>query len=272
MPAFELVGQETSEGQEPRARQVWRIYDVATATQARAVGWAAAPVVFDGLLKQEAQITELGNEQWDVDVTYGSVGSPDAANISWAFEIGTSQLHITQALEHVASFVETGDPPDHKGAIGVVADGFGGKKNEGCDIIVPVFTWQETHNLAPALVASYLWIEAMEAMVAHTNLTSFRVWGKGELLLLGISGQHSSLSERLVPVTYRFGSSRTKTGMTIGDIEFVDKEGHDYLWIEYEPEDDTDSNSLTNRPKAVHVERVYDYAAFSGLGIGDPWN
>jgi hypothetical protein len=272
MSVFELVGQETSEGKDPRGRQVWRIHDVTTATTARGVAWAAAPVVFDGLLKQDAQVKELGNDQWDVDVTYGKTGSGDEADISWSFDIGTSQLHITQALEHVESFVASGDPPDHKGAIGVVEDGFGGKKNEGCDVIIPVFTWEETHNLLPTLVASYAWIRAMELMVAHINFTRFRVWEKGELLLLGISGQHASLYEKRVPVTYKFASSRTKTGMTIGDIKSIDKEGHNYLWIEYERKEDTDSDTLTNRPLAVHVERVYDYAEFSGLGIGDPWS
>jgi len=52
----------------------------------------------------------------------------------------------------------------------------------------------------------------------------------------------------------------------------VDKEGNDYLWIEYEPSEDATANALTNRPKAVHVERVYDYTDFSALGLPDPWS
>lgn len=272
MSYFELVGQETSEGKDPKGRQVWRVTDVSSATTARSVGWAAAPVVFDGLLKQEAHIVELGADQWDVEVTYGRIGAPDVDNISWSFEIGTSQLHITQALAHVQSYVESGTPPDHKGAIGVVSDGLGGQKSEGCDVLVPVFTWEETHNLPAATVASTAWITSMEALVACINQSAWRIWAKGELLLLGISGSHAKTLDRLVPVTFKFASSRSKTNLTIGDITGVDKEGQHYLWIEYEVTEDTSANSLTNRPKAVHVERVYDYAAFSDLGIGDPWS
>jgi len=271
MPAFELVGQETSEGQQPRGRQLWRITDVADATTARAVAWSAAPILCDGLLKQDAQIVELGGDQWDVDVTYGAIGSPDPANISWAFDIGTQQLHITQALEHVQSYAASGTPPDHKGAIGVVHDGTG-QRVEGCDVLIPVFTWEETHNLPAATIVTHTWVQAMEGLVAHINLNPFRVWAKGELLLLGISGQHAQLVDKHVPVTFKFASSRTKTGMTIGDIPGVDKEGHAFLWIEYEAADDTAADALTNRPKAVHIERVYEYADFAGLGIGDPWS
>jgi hypothetical protein len=272
MPAFELVGQETTEGRQRRARQVWRVHDVAEAPTARSVAWAAAPVVFDGLLKQEAHIHELGNGQWDVEVNYGAIGSPDPNHISWSFDIGTHSLHITQAKAHVQSYAAAGTPPDHKGAIGVVTDAAGGKKAEGCDVVTPIFTWEETHNLPAATVASSAWVEAMEAIVAHINETAFRIWAKGELLLLGISGHHASLVETAVPVTFKFASSRTKTGMTIGDITGVDKEGHHWAWIEYEEVEDGTAKALTARPLAVHIERVYDYAKFADLGIGDPWS
>ena len=272
MSYFELVGEETSEGQNPRGRQLWRITDVADATTARAVGWAAAPIIFDGLLKQDARITEIGGGQWDVDVTYGMLGSPDPDNISWSFDIGTSSLHITQALEHVASYAPPGKTaPNHKGAIGVRCDG-NGQVVEGCDVLIPVFTWEETHNLPAGTVASHAWIQLMEGLVAHINDGPFRIWAKGELLLLGASGQHAKLVEKYVPITFKFASSRTKNAMTIGDITGVDKEGHHWLWIEYEEQEDGSAKALTKRPRAVHIERVYDYADFANLGIGDPWN
>jgi len=272
MSYFELVGQETSEGQSPRGRQIWRITDVDDATTARAIAWAAAPVVFDGLLKQDAHIREIGGGQWDVEVTYGVLGSPEPDNISWSFDIGTSSLHITQALEHVNTYDMYGGLfAGHKGAIGVNRSG-NSLNVEGCDIVIPVFTWEETHNLPAGTVASYAWIQTMEGLVGHINDAPFRIWAKGELLLLGVSGSHASLVEKCSPITFKFASSRTKTDLTIGDITGITKEGHHWLWIEYQEYEDEAAGLQTKRPWAVHVERVYEYADFGDLGIGDPWS
>jgi len=140
---------------------------------------------------------------------------------------------------------------------------------DGCDVHVPIFSWEETHyvklqNITPA------YIETLEELVATTNEDPFRIWGKGELLLLGVNG--SSRGEKDVGITHRFACSRTKTNLTVGDVTGIDKEGHHYLWVEYEPVDDTVSKALTNRPKAVHVERVYEYGDFAQLGLVDPWS
>jgi len=100
---------------------------------------------------------------------------------------------------------------------------------------------------------------------------SWRIWAKGELLFLGAAG--AKRGEEAVGMTYRFASSKSKAGMTIGDIGGVDKEGHHYLWVQYEKQEDAGANKLVPRPLAVHVERVYDYADFAALGLtNDPWN
>ena len=270
--AVELVGQETSEGENATGRQRWSVSGTESATIARALAWASAPVVFDGLLKQRAQLRELGGGEWEAEVFFGLTGqSGDANDISWSFEISKQSLHITHSVAHVESYVASGTAPDHKGAIGVRSDG-NGQSVDGCDVSVPVFTWQEVHNVPAALVASYAWLQIMEGLVATINNAAFRIWGEGELLLLGVAGQHAKLAEKNVPITFRFASSKTKTGMTIGDITGVTKQGHDYLWVEYEQAEDATAIALTSRPKAVHVERVYDYGNFSQLGIGDPWS
>jgi len=274
MPAYELVGQELTE---ETARQLWRVSGESIASIARAVAWNVAPPVFGGCLKCDLRLQELGGGEWDATVEYSRLGSrEEESNVSWTFDIGTSNLHITQALEHVQSYKTGGTfTAAHGGAIGVHQDG-NTRKVEGCDIVVPVFSWEETHNLPAATVATHAWITAMEAAVAHINGLPFRIWEKGELLLLGISGSHASLLEKNCPVTYKFASSRTKTGMTIGSgeaaISDVDKEGNHYLWIEYEEIKDEGVNRLTKRPVAVHVERVYDYTNLANLCLPDPWS
>lgn len=120
-------------------------------------------------------------------------------------------------------------------------------------------------------MATHAWVQTHEALVCTVNQAPFRIWQQGELLLLGVAAQKQA--ETLVPVTYTFASSRTKTDMTIGDVTGVDKEGHHYLWIEYWSEEDATAKDLVHRPKAVHVERVYDYADWATyLPLPDPWN
>jgi len=264
---IELVGQELEDQQ---GLLVFQVHDVADAVTARALANGMAPIYWNSLIKQDVRVRELGGGVWEGEVPYSTLERPEAGSISWSFEIGTQTLHITQAKQHIQSYAASGTAPNHKGAIGVRNDG-NGQSIEGCDIFVPFMKWSETHYFPATIVATHAWIQTHEALVGTTNNAPFRLWGKGELLLLGAVG--GKQAEKDVPVTYTFASSRTKTGMTIGDIPGVDKEGHHYLWMEYWSEEDPPSKDLAYRPKAVHVERVYDYADWdSYLPLPDPWN
>jgi hypothetical protein len=264
---IELVGQELEDKQ---GLLVYQVHDVADAITARALVNGLAPAISGGLIKQDVRIHERGNGIWEGEVPYGTLERPEAGSVSWSFEIGTQTLHITQAKEHVASYAASGTAPDHKGAIGVRDDG-NGQSAEGCDVFVPFFKWSETHYFLAAIVATHSWIQTHESLVGTVNQDPFRVWQKGELLLLGVTGNKQADLD--VPVTYTFASSRTRTGMTIGDITGVAKEGHHWLWIEYWSEEDSPSKDLAYRPKAVHVERVYDYGDWqTNLPLPDPWN
>jgi hypothetical protein len=227
-------------------------------------------VVFDGLLKQHATMEELGGGEWKGEVHYGLAGghSGDAQDITWSFDISTASFHITHALDHVTSYAPAGQTaPSHMGAIGVRRDAV-----DGVDVEIPYFTWEETHQVAAATVASYAWLTTMQDLVATINQAAFRIWAQAELLLLGISGQHNKLSDQWVPITYKFASARSAVNQTIGDITGVNRAGHNYLWIEYWPEEDTSALSLTRRPRAAHVERVYEWGDYTQLAILDPWS
>lgn len=264
----ELVGQQFALGKSPRGQMKFRVSGADTAVLAYALVNAASPAMSAGMVKETVDVEELGGGHWDGIVQYGILERSEGS-VSWDFEIGTANLKITQALEHVATYGAT--DCDHRGAIGVRKDG-NGQTLDGTDIYIPVFTWSETHCLPYSLVTDQAWLALCEATVAKINDAPFRVWDTGELLMLGISG--AKRGEEPVPVTFRFASSRTKRNITVGSgddkIEAIDKEGWHYLWIEYQQKDN--STELVSRPKAVHVERVYDYAEFTALGLPDPWH
>ena len=62
--------------------------------------------------------------------------------------------------------------------------------------------------------------------------------------------------------------SSNSLAATIGEIEDIDFDGWDYVWVLYRPKEDTDAKALVQRPVGVFVERVYDEDNFSDLGIG----
>lgn len=267
--SVELVGQKIKKGKSPSGSSRWEVYGTDSKELAYSLIHAASPAIWSGLVKQNIDVDEVGNGEWKGLVQYGVMEMGEEGDTTWSFEVGTESFHITHGLDHVNSYVEAGTAPDHKGAIGVRKDG-SGVTIEGCDILIPTFHWDETYYAAYETVASHSFITLLENTVGKINSATWRIWAKGELLLLGVSG--SKRGEEPVALTYSFASSRTKTDLTIGDITGVTKEGNDYLWIEYEKKEDNTANALTARPIAVHVERVYDYANFADLGLPDPWS
>jgi len=255
---IELAEQRLSKGQNPSGTKKYQVSGTEIATLAYALVNAAAPAVWSGLLKQNVDMEELGGGVWFGYVQYGTTEAGEPGDVTWAFQIASETLHITQALQHIEDYAKEGEPPNHKGTIGL--------RGEGCDVHQPSFSWEESHYVNYAAIGAG-YIETLESIVAHINHAPWRIWGKGELLLLGVSG--SKRGEEAVPLTYRFAVSRTRLNFSAGDITGIDKEGFHYLWLEYEPEEDPPH--LTNRPKAAHVERVYDYADFTQLGLSDPW-
>jgi len=268
---IEKVGEELNDN---GGRRVYQVLDVTVALTAYSLIDALAPVIWNGLIKQNVTVRELGKNVWEGEVPYGILERAEEGSIDWNFKIGTSSLHITHALAHVKSYDKDGaiTDPDrlHQGAIGVRNDG-NGQSVEGCDVLMPVFSWSETHFFPYATVATHSWISTHEALVATCNQASWRIWAAGELLLAGVSG--NKRGQQPVAVTYDFLSSRTVTGLDVGEISGIGKKGHEYLWVEYAPEEDTTSKRLTQRPIAVHVEQVYQEADWAAnLPLPDPWS
>ncbi len=246
----------------------YQVHGTEDAEIAQALVLAASPAKWANLVRQDVKVDEIGGGSWSVEVPYGTTAADneddDEPEITWSFEIGTTTLHICQALEHIADYPDA-TAPNHKGAISVDAE----KNVQGTDIWVPTFTWEETHLFWPAEIANAAWIDKAESIVGHINQAPFRVWDRGELFLLGITGSSGTKREARVPVTFRFASSRTSVRSAEG-IPGVLKEGWHCLWWEYERKEE--NGHYISKPWAAHVERVYDYADYGALGLGDPWN
>lgn len=230
--------------------------------QALAAGYSVA--IYGGLYRQNIACDRKGPDLWDVDVTWGPYEKKqqEEGDFKWSFSTTGATKHITQAISHVEEYGTS--TTDHKGTIGLTEDG----SVEGVDVIDHAFEWSEDWTLA---IGSYGWTysQILAALTGTVNNGTFRGFDAGTVLFKGAEGSQSIKDPLLLQVSYRFAYSPNATGLTVGDITSIAKGGHEYLWVEYRTEDPGGGAvKLPKRPSQVNVEKVYQSADFSLLGIG----
>lgn len=220
---------------------------------------ATIPIIYAGLPFQDYHISPQGAGVWDISVRYGKKEPKETGESSFSFDTGGGTTHITQSLQTINKYAPVGKiAPDFKGAIGVTHDSV-----EGTDVTIPVYSFTETHYIPIALVTG-AYKAALFGLTGRTNNAGFKGFAIGEVLFLGASG--SQRGEDDWEITFRFAASPNVTGLTIGDINGIDKKGWEYIWVRYA--DVEDQKVLVKQPIAVYVEKVYEEGNFAGLGIG----
>ena len=216
------------------------------------------------LFLRDIAVKEVAYKTWECQARYGARKPAKINEYKFSFDTTGGRQKITQALEHIASYAPEGKTPaDHKGAIGVTDHGV-----EGCEIIVPQFSWTESWQL-PIETYGWAYSQVLKAITGRVNAEPFRGFPAGQVLFRGGKGSGSNKDPNLIEITYAFDQSDDVTGQTIGEISGVAKAGWEYLWVQYRETDDTTAKDFARRPVAAYVERVYQPAAFSALGIGD---
>jgi hypothetical protein len=232
---------------------------------------ANAPATWADMPSQETSIEPLGGGAWDVIVRYAPstqqnqaepIPPPEIGDSEFSFDTTGGTQHVTQAKETVAAYPhpDIGVCSDWQGAIGVTENGV-----EGVDIVVPQMAYEETHQIAAYDVEAWL-VGVIFGLTGKVNDAPFKGFAAGELLFLGAQGRKRK-SEGFWTVTFRFAGSRNATGLAVGAITGIDKEGWHYLDVQYETVDDADAGMLARKPVAARVHRVYDTGDFSSLGI-----
>jgi hypothetical protein len=220
----------------------------------------------------------LGNGYWEVEATYvcaggGEQDNQDPNNIGVAYSLGFDSTggtqRITQAIDE-RRFSAPGKPaaPDMKKAILVSGDSV-----EGCDIVVPVFEWNEDIEIPGGnITAPY--VREVAKMTGKVNDAPFRGFPKGDVLFLGVSGQNqfnpnqasSYTDAQVARISFRFAYKPTQENFQFGTCTVTKKEGWEFIWATYE---DANIQGVTLKQVAhVYVQRVYEYGDFSLLKIG----
>jgi hypothetical protein len=215
-------------------------------------------------------ITDTGI--WDITVEYAPLTKQQQAQsvsvISFDTTGGTQ--HIGHSIMTRSVSVAGGDVAPIYGPVGSAGGGAIGVTDdgnvEGVDITVPVYTWSEMREFTDAQVAQYkpYWY----SLTGKTNNAAFKGCAASECLFGGVSGSKRTegSTEGKWEVTAKFSASPNRTGIVIGAMTNISKQGWDYMWIRYKATGD--GHHLVQTPLAVYVEQVYESGNLALLGFG----
>lgn len=216
----------------------------------------------------DLEVFEGVEDLWDIRVVYqvgdGGGGSgpvpTEVGDERESFTTRGSRIKVFQALEHIADY---GNPdegesiPNHGGAINVTPE-----RIEGVEIDNAGFTFQ-VRKIVPTSQMTTAYRSAIFNSTDKVNSEIWRGYKAGELRLVNVDGaQRDSESWDLL---FEFLAIPNTTNATIGDIEGVDKLGHEYAWSEHEKtvDETVDPPRIREKLLAVHIERVYEMIDFN---------
>jgi hypothetical protein len=248
---------EATESEDPTTELLYVVQGTDDDALVKALVAATAPAFYDGLRRDSLAISTVGGGVWECAVRYVKLESDS----QFTFDTGGGAQHVTQSLATAGSYAAPDEiAPDFHGAIGVNQD-----QIEGTDVTVPVYNFTETHYIDDFLVTG-AYKATLFFLTGRVNNASFKGFAKGEVLFLGASGAKRGFDDW--EITFRFAASPNVTGLSLGSITGIDKEGWHYLWVRFTDDEDSTAKTLIKKPIAAYVEQVYEYGDFSGLGIG----
>ncbi len=186
----------------------------------------------------------------------------DPSQYTFSTKGGTK--HINQSLETVSKHFKAGVVPHegYKKTIGLQADG----KIQGTDIIVPVFNFTLIRVL-PASTVTTEYEDTVAALTGKVNSVEFRGSQPGEVLFHGADGRQDGDIDSDFTLTFEFSRILNEEGIEIGDIAGINKKGYEYIWARYEDELDEVDKMVKKVPFEAYVEKVYELADFTALGL-----
>lgn len=217
---------------------------------------STAPTTWYSMRRMQIEAEPLGGGIWQVVVPYEGKNET-----TYTFETGGATAHITQSLGTTRYAPSGATAPDFFGAIGVNGDSV-----DGVDVTIPTFNFTETYRF-PGATVSGAYKMVLFNLTGKTNNATFRGLAAGEVLFLGASGTKTGIDDW--EIAFKFAASPNVSGLSLGGgITVTAKPGWDYLWVRFADAEDTAAKALVKRPVAAYVERVYQAADFSLLGIG----
>src|SRR5690606_39854356 len=138
---------------------------------------------------------------------------------------------------------------------------------EGLIIGVAVCMCKEVHYKDAAFFTPQYRAQVVFPLTYTVNDRPFRGFAAGEVLFMGAAARQQG--DGKWEVQYDFAAALNREGVTIGDITGINKKGWQYLWVEFQEQEDDGASRVLPVPSVVNVEEVYREANFGLLGIGE---
>ncbi len=275
----------TSNGKNSTYQLTYRVEQQgATSAQAVAEILAASPasVVADGvtLNQRVPSVQYIGNGYWTGTVSYRHEASRNAeaqnqnidevGKIEVTLDLGTESKHITEPLFDGTTTLQDKYrtiygpvSPEFLRSIGV-QDG----NVNGCDILSPSGNLQVTKVFDNATVFGGTWVQDRADLRCTTNDATFYGFEAGSLLFVRMSFTIRNNGD--VPVTFQFQHRANVNEQTAVSLTPIPKKGHQYMWTQYDTQEDTTGTDTVLTKKAIgqYVATVYHESDFSTLDIG----
>lgn len=232
------------------------------------------PLVIDGLARSSIETIERVNDRvYRTRLLYESAGPLDEEDEE-IIEGSTDTFDTTGGTEHISygiSRVEAaGNPSAQLGA----AINYDGENVNGVDITVPKYGFTKKIKIPDSFVTSAFKQNLFKA-TGKTNSLSFEFFAENEILFLGAQGSKVTTFDDIEDeweITYHFQGQVGRFGIKFNEGQtdefFIDKQGWDYIWVQYENKEDVDQSQIVKKALAAYVIRVYDQIEFQLLGIG----
>jgi hypothetical protein len=137
-----------------------------------------------------------------------------------------------------------------------------GQDGAGADITVPVQMRSYTFNFAKGIVTESA-MDYWEDLVGLVNNATWHNRPAGEVLFLGYDCKTTISADSSSAVTFDFAMSRNKTGLTIGAIAGIAKDGQDLIDIHTKTV--VVAGQEVQKEKFVYIQRVYERANFFSI-------
>jgi len=217
---------------------------------------------YDGLGLKDmdwALYADGGPDSWEFQANYDY--TPEVGGCTISIDTGGGTVNTTSAFSQT-KFPASGEvAPDYGNSINVDADG----NPAGIAKVIPSMKITVKAKIAAAYVNSPCeYAQILYACTGKVNDAAFLCFAAGEVLFLGATGE--LIAEDPV-LNFSFEISPNETGMTIGDVSGINKDGHDYIWFNFKQEQDTGTNLKVTKTRAAYVAKVYEEADFSTMKI-----
>lgn len=151
-------------------------------------------------------------------------------------------------------------PTNHHGAIGVENGNV-----EGVNIQIPALTFSKIRRFPASFVTS-TYVKTLARLSGSVNDAPFFGFDADEVQFKGASGSQRNPNEKW-DIVFKFDASENAVGLTLGEITGIAKKGWNYLWVQYQDQEDTSANALSKRALAAYVETVLPRGNFALLGL-----